>query len=174
MRPKELESLEPNSEVFVDVNIFLYSIFDHLTLKPSCEGFLTKIESNEYKAVTSSLVLNEVVHKLMLAEVANIRNLDSDRKSLRLIRRNPDVITGLSQTWSDYSDIKEYPITIKEIDEKAMDLAVEFCEEYRLLTSDATHIAIMKQNNITNLASNDSDFERVDWVNLYKPKEVSE
>jgi len=168
---EKLESLEPNSEVFVDANIFLYSIFDHPTLKPSCESFLTKIESNEYNAVTSPLVLNEVVYKLMLAEVANIHNLDSDRKALRLIRRNPDVITDLSQTWGDYSDIKEYPITIKKIDEKAMDLAVEFCEEYKLLTSDATHIAIMKQNNITNLASNDSDFERVGWINLHKPSE---
>jgi len=39
----------------------------------------------------------------------------------------------------------------------------------KLIISDAVHIAIMKNRSIVDLASNDSDFERVAGINLWKP-----
>ena len=59
---------------------------------------------------------------------------------------------------------------IVEVDERAMDLSVQFSERYRLLISNAVHIAIMKNRGIVDLASNDSDFERVAGINLWKPQ----
>jgi len=59
---KALKSLPPESRIFIDANIFLYSILGHPTLKDSCNEFLFKIEKGTYDAVTSTLVLNEVVH----------------------------------------------------------------------------------------------------------------
>jgi hypothetical protein len=35
------------------------------------------------------------------------------------------------------------------------------------MATDAAHLAIMKNNGIKNLASNDSDFERVPWIKNY-------
>ncbi len=42
-------------------------------------------------------------------------------------------------------------------------------ERYRLLISNAVHIRIMKNRGIVDMASNDSDFERVAGINLWKP-----
>lgn len=41
--------------------------------------------------------------------------------------------------------------------------------EYGFLSNDALILQIMKEFNIGHLASNDSDFDRVDFVTVYKP-----
>jgi len=87
-----------------------------------------------------------------------------------MLRKNPGVISKLHSTWRNYVYIRRYPITLVEVDEMAMDLAVQLSGRYRLLISDAVHIAIMKKRGILDLASNDSDFERVTEINLWKPK----
>lgn len=169
MALESLRSLPMNSHIFIDANIFLYAILGHPNFKSPCKDFLIKLENGEYEGITSTLILNEVVHKLMLAEVIKIKRLNSEHEALKLIRKNPDIISNLHSTWNNYAYIKRYPITIAEVDEKAMDLAVQISERYRLLISDAVHITTMKTRGIVDLASNDSDFERVDWIHLWKP-----
>jgi len=164
-----LGSLSPGSKIFIDANIFLYSIFGHPTLKPPCKEFLLKVENGVYESVISTLVLNEVMHKLMLAEVAGIKRLSSERNALRLIKEQPEIVSSLSMTWSDYTDIKKYPIDILSIDEKIMDEAVEISKKYGLLISDSVHVAVMNGNGIANIASNDSDFERVEGIKVWSP-----
>ena len=107
-----LASLPRGSKIFIDANIFLYSIFGHPTLKPQCKEFLLKIEKGVYESITSTLVLNEVMHKLILAEVTKIKRLSSERDALRLIKEQPEIVSSLSMTWKDYTDLKKYPISI--------------------------------------------------------------
>ena len=42
---------------------------------------------------------------------------------------------------------------------------------YGFLSNDALTLQIMEDLNIKNLASNDIDFERVDFIKLYRPSE---
>lgn len=168
-----LGSLLPGSKIFLDANIFLYSIFGHPTLKPQCKEFLLKVENGVYESVTSTLVLNEVMHKLILAEVAMIKRLSYERDALRLIKEQPEIISSLSMTWRDYTDIKKYPITILSINEKIMDTAVEISKKHGLLISDSVHVAAMNSNGIINIASNDGDFERVEGINVWSPRYIN-
>jgi len=170
MAIESLRALPTDSRVFIDANIFLYTILGHPRFKSPCKEFLIKLENGVYEGTTSTLILNEVVHKLMLAEVIKINGLSSEREALKLIRKNPEIISKLHTTWSNYAYIRRYPIAITEVDERAMDLSVQISERYRLLISDAVHIAIMKKRGIVDLASNDSDFERVAGINLWKPR----
>ena len=45
----------------------------------------------------------------------------------------------------------------------------EVNKKYGLLSNDAIHVATMKRQGITNIATNDPDFERVEWINIWKP-----
>lgn len=164
-----LGSLPPGSKIFIDANIFLYSIFGHPTLKPQCKEFLLKIENGVYESVTSTLVLNEVMHKLILAEVTKIKRLSSERDALKLIKEHHEIISSLSMTWRDYTDIKKYPIAILSIDEDMMDTAIEISKKHGLLISDSVHLAAMNSNGIINIASNDGDFERVKGIKVWSP-----
>ena len=105
----------------------------------------------------------------MLAEVVKINKLKSEHEALKLIRKEPAIIFELQSTWSNYAYIRRYPITIVEVDERAMDISVQISQSYRLLISDAVHIAVMKTRGIVNLASSDSDFEIVAGIDLWKP-----
>ena len=164
-----LASLPRGSKIFIDANIFLYSIFGHPTLKPQCKEFLLKIEKGVYESITSTLVLNEVMHKLILAEVTKIKRLSSERDALRLIKEQPEIVSSLSMTWKDYTDLKKYPIAILSIDEKIMDTAVEISKKHGLLISDSVHVAAMNSNGIISIASNDGDFERVKGIKVWSP-----
>ena len=166
MAIESLRALPTDSRVFIDANIFLYTILGHPRFKSPCKEFLIKLENGVYEGTTSTLILNEVVHKLMLAEVIKINGLSSEREALKLIRN--EIISKLHTTWSNYAYIRRYPIAITEVDERAMDLSVQISERYRLLISDAVRIAIMKKRGIVDLASNDSDLERV--AGIWKPR----
>ena len=50
-----------------------------------------------------------------------------------------------------------------------LDLAMAYSKKYGLLSTDAIHVATMKHEGLSILASNDRDFERVDWLKLWKP-----
>jgi predicted nucleic acid-binding protein len=50
-----------------------------------------------------------------------------------------------------------------------MDMATDLSSRYGLFISDATHLAVMKMNGISNIATNDNDFQRIDDINIYKP-----
>ena len=164
-----LDTLLPDSKIFVDANIFLYAILGHPALKPRSQKFLVNIENGLYRATTSSLVFNEVLHKLMLTEAVRKYGLSSERDALKLIKEKPEIISNMSMVWKNYSELKKYPITIFSIDEEALDLAVLLSRKYGLLISDAVHAAIMKINTVNNIATNDGDFERIEGITVWKP-----
>lgn len=128
-----------------------------------------KIENGQYRAMTSSLVLNEVLHKLMLTETVRTYGLNSERDALKLIKEKPELISNMSLVWKNYSELKKYPIIIFGVDEKALDMAVLLSRKYGVLISDAVHAAIMKLNTIDNIATNDGDFERIEGITVWKP-----
>ena len=164
-----LDKLLIDSKIFVDANIFLYAILGNPVLKPRCQKFLVKIENGQYRAMTSSLVLNEVLHKLMLTETVRTYGLNSERDALKLIKEKPELISNMSLVWKNYSELKKYPIIIFGVDEKALDMAVLLSRKYGVLISDAVHAAIMKLNTIDNIATNDGDFERIEGITVWKP-----
>ena len=47
-------------------------------------------------------------------------------------------------------------------------VALEFMKRYRLMSNDAFHVAMMKGHGITNIATDDPDFERVGWIKVWK------
>lgn len=72
--------------------------------------------------------------------------------------------------WDVLTNIKKIDhLRISGIDESALELSVIYSKMYGLLSHDALHLAVMKQNDINILASNDRDFDRVDWIRLWKP-----
>jgi predicted nucleic acid-binding protein len=55
------------------------------------------------------------------------------------------------------------------ISELEVDVCYKAIKDHALLTNDAFHVATMKQRGITNIATNDLDFERVEWIRVWKP-----
>ena len=60
-------------------------------------------------------------------------------------------------------------MVIHSIDKATMDMATDLSSRYGLYISDASHLAVMKMNGISNIATNDNDFQRIADINIYKP-----
>ena len=67
-----LSQILQDDKVFIDTNIFLYAVFEHAAYGKSCRDFLKRVEKNEIMGYTSDLALNELFHKLMIAEIRAI------------------------------------------------------------------------------------------------------
>jgi len=168
---KLLDDLSKHSVIFVDANIFIYLILGDPRYKMSCKKFLNRIKDNEIKAFTSVIVLSEILHKLMISEIVKKYNVGY-LEALNYFKNKPNIFLKLEKCWEDIKEIKSINnLVILDVTDKVFDIGIKYSKEFKLLISDALHLAVMKQNNITNLASNDSDFERVGWINLCKPKE---
>ncbi len=82
-----------------------------------------------------------------------------------------------------YKPVKEYSEYIKElafggleiadVDEGTVGRSIDLGMLYGLLTADAIHLSTMRQYGIVHIATNDSDFERVDSIKVYKPENLT-
>jgi predicted nucleic acid-binding protein len=57
-----IEEIPARSRVFIDSNIFIYHFLD---LSEDCSNLLERAERREIRAYASTVVLGEVLHKLM-------------------------------------------------------------------------------------------------------------
>lgn len=164
-----LDLLLPQSRIFIDANIFLYGALDYTKYRAACRAFLQNVESGTYFAATSALVLNEVVHKLILAETTKTYRLRSESEAKKLIEDKPETISSLTRVWKTYAVIRAYPLVIYSIDKATMDMAADLSSRYGLFISDASHLAVMKMNGISNIVTNDNDFQLAEDISIYKP-----
>ena len=155
----KLSELPANEKLFKDANIFLYSAFKHPVFGNKCKDFLIRVEKGEISGYTSDFVLDEVFHKLMIAEVVKKFGITA-RKVVGLIKEKPEVIAELEVVWSEIEIIKCFTLFPE---------FVEISKKYRLMATDAIHVATMKKHGITNIATNDPDFERVERIRVWKP-----
>jgi len=163
-----LEDVPDDSAVFVDANILLYGISGHPAHGKSCNGFLGRVKREEIKGITSIIVLNEVLHKLILGEIAEKHGLKL-YQVIDLIKQNPEILKDM-RTYEIMDKVESTSnLSILNATSQNFTQARKLMKGHSLLSNDAIHLAIMKENNMINLASNDSDFERVEWIKLYKP-----
>jgi len=164
-----LDEIESGSAVFIDSNIFLYVTLAHPKYRYSCKRFLERVDEGDLHGLTSVLVCNEVVHRLMIAEVVEKLNIEP-KSAVDYIKKNYTVIGELKKAWNALEAINQIEnLKIVEIDRQTLMEAVNFSKKYGLLSNDAFHVAVMKKHGVKNIATNDRDFERVDGIKVWKP-----
>jgi predicted nucleic acid-binding protein len=88
-----LAEMPSGCRAFIDSNIFIYHFLD---LSETCTEFLERIKAHEIRGFTSEIVMAEVLHKLMVAEIAPKHEMNRLEVS-RLIKRCPSVISKLER-----------------------------------------------------------------------------
>ena len=162
-------ALRPGVTIFIDANIFLYKILEHWKYAQPCTELLKDVNYGKYSGVTSVFVLNEVFHRVMIAELFKNYSIEA-KYSTKYLKENPEVIKELCSARKAIENISQIEnLMIVGVRREVFDMALEFSQKYRLLSTDAIHAATMKMEELSILATNDRDFERVDWLNLWKP-----
>jgi predicted nucleic acid-binding protein len=161
--------IEPGTIVFVDANILLYAVYGHWKFGISSKCLLDSINDGKYNGITSVLVCNEVFHKSLIAEIVERENM-SPVSVLKCLKDDPDLVRESTKAWAAIEKIKQINhLTIVGIDESTFELALRYSKNYALLSNDALHLATMKQEGVSTIASNDRDFSGVEWLQIWKP-----
>ena len=145
-----------NYKMFIDANIFIFTITENPKYIRSCEALLNSIRNNKIKAYTSVNVVEEVVYKIMMFEL--VEKYD----------KNPEVVRELEKPWRVLNDIKNL-MEILDVTYDDLSESGNLSKKYSLLPNDALSVAVMKRNNIGIIASNDGDFERADGIEVWVP-----
>jgi uncharacterized protein len=167
MPVQTLPAVPGNSVIFIDANIFIYGLS---VQSGQCRQLLERCLREEVTAITLFETLNEVTHRLMIAE-ALAKGLIA-HGSARALRRSPAVIPRLTEYWRNAQRALALNLVLMPTDEAIIRGAQTERQAAGLLTNDSMIVACMREYGISLLASNDSDFERVQGVTVYKPTDL--
>lgn len=125
--------------IYLDANFFIYCHFDQGSKGEAARGILQKIVRGMQTA-TSALALDEVmwvtVKKNVTGEMRSVIERIYATPNLRIVPVSADI-----------------PL-----------LALDLIGAHSLKPRDAFHAAIMRSLGVTEIVSDDSDFDKVNWI----------
>lgn len=131
----------------IDTNIILYSLGRKHPLKEPCRRLIAKIVSGEIAANIDIEVLQEVLY-VNTYRNERIKGIDTCRYLLDIFP-NP------------------FPVSKNEIS-----LAISFMDKYSSLVSrEAIHAAVVVNNKLKGIISEDSDFDAIKGIKRFKCKD---
>ncbi|MBE2895736.1 type II toxin-antitoxin system VapC family toxin [Pasteurellaceae bacterium HPA106] len=161
---------------FVDTNIWIYQTYvsgaflsEHSQKKAiKYSDFIQQVLSNNGKLFTSSLCLSELAHVIEKKSFENykVNNPNITLKKFRGIKTEREkVISIVSLAWEDIKSIS----TIIEINitKDNGNHIIDKLREAPLDAYDAYYLLIMENNKISNILTDDKDFQTVQSIDVY-------
>ncbi len=162
-----LSALPSGKGVFIDTNIFHFYLRGPEQLQESCSSLLERVERKDVIGFTSSLVLDELMYKILLKTIEDRYR----RNPLDVLRKSPEQIGAQSgevrKALSIILGIQH--LNVLSVERSHLEESVEYMEQCSMLPRDAVHLAVMKTNECADIASSDNDFDRDHAVNRWTP-----
>jgi len=162
------EELNEGDSIFIDANIFIYNFG---ALSTECKTLLIRCAKKELIGYTLTSILAEVLHKLMIAEAIE-KQLITDKNPVKNLIEKPDIIKNLVKYNKQVDKIREMNIAILNLTNELIHDSAKIRQTNGLLTNDSLVVAAMKDMGLSKLATNDNDFDKIKWLQVYKPEDV--
>jgi predicted nucleic acid-binding protein len=91
-----LDQVPAGAHVFVDSNILVYHFQPHPGFGPMCHRLLERIERQDIEGCTSTNLLGELAHRLMVIEAGALPGW-SGGKVLNRLKQQPGVVKQLTR-----------------------------------------------------------------------------
>ena len=158
-----------DATIFIDANIFLNTILSAGKESASCARFLENADAGDFPSATSIIVLNEVLHRLLIASVVKSSGVGSD-SAVHHMKLHPELVRDAGTVWEVMDDIRSIrSMKIYGISAATFERSLAIMQEWGLLGNDALHIACMEEHSIGAIATYDRDFSRVSGIKCWKP-----
>jgi predicted nucleic acid-binding protein len=164
-------AVRPGSDatIFIDANIFLNTILSAGKESESCARFLEMADAGDFPSATSVIVLNEVLHRLLIASIVKSSGVGSD-SAVHHMKLHPEQVRDAGTVWEVMDDIRSIrSMKIYGISLATFERSLAIMQEWGLLGNDALHIACMEEHSIGAIATYDRDFSRVYGIKCWKP-----
>lgn len=160
--------LVAGDRVFVDANILTYHFQPHPAFGATCTQVLLRIENGQLTGFTSVPVLAEVAHRLMTIEASTAFSWPLAGIGNRL-RSQPAQVQKLTAFRRGIENVLQGNLQVLPATPAMLSRAVVLSQQLGLLTNDALTAALMQANGLSNIASSDTDFDRVPGITRYAP-----
>jgi predicted nucleic acid-binding protein len=160
--------LVAGDHIFLDANTLIYHFSPHPSLGTVCNQLVQRIENGDLLGFTSTHILSEVAHRLMLLEASSLPGWTLAKVKQRL-QRQPAVLQSLSRFQTAVDDVLKSRMQVVTIAPGLILAATTVSRQNGLLSNDALIVAIMQAHGLTKLASHDKEFDRVPGITRYGP-----
>jgi len=127
-----------------------------------------RIEQHQLPGFISTHVLSEIAHRLMTLEALDRFGWPPAGIAARL-RKHHSEIPKLNVHVEAIARIPLLGIQVSAVTPLLVEAATLVSQQYELLMGDSLIVAVMQAHGLTNLASNDADFDRVSGLTRYAP-----
>ena len=160
--------LASGTSVFVDANVFVYNFGPDPLLGPPCKALLNRIENGDLVGHISAHVFNDIAYRLLTLEACQLFGWPYAGIGQRL-RRHSAEIQKLVKSLQALDEIVRIGIQVLPVAAADILLAGDLSRLHGLLSGDALLLAMMQKSGLTQLASNDADFDRVPGIIRFGP-----
>jgi predicted nucleic acid-binding protein len=156
------------SHVFLDANTLIYHSSADPKYGPACKQLIERVARTEIRGFTSAHVLADVAHRMMTLEAIAQFGWSAKGIGPRL-RGHPAEVQKLIRFQQAVAEVSQVGLQVLPIDLYLVSAATGVSRQYGLLTGDALIVAVMQHHGLTDLASEDNDFDRVPGISRYAP-----
>jgi predicted nucleic acid-binding protein len=158
-----------NAAVFFDANILVYYFTPDPTFGPECQLLMERLYKwQDFTAYTTTHVLSELAHQLMVLEAAQLFGWPLPGITRRL-RQHPSEVAKLTRFRQAIDEVPRLGIEVLPVERHHSPLAAALSQLHGLLTNDALILAAMQDQTLKHLVSADTDFDRVPGLARYAP-----
>ena len=161
-------SIPAGSSLFIDANVFVYSWTQDPNFGVACTDLLERIKRKELQGFSSSSDFSDAAHRMMTLEACQSLGWSYTGIARRL-RRHPAEIQKLHEFRKALDDLLAIGIHILPVTAQDVLSAGDISIQHGLLSGDALLIAMMQSHGLTQLASNDADFDRIPGITRFGP-----
>lgn len=162
------DEVPAGTEIAIDSTIFIYHFAG---ASRDCRELLERCERGEIHGLTSTVVLAEVLHRLMLME-AVWRGFVTPGNLVQKLRDKPALVKKLSLYQEQVARIPLMGIKIVSLDLRGLLLSADVRREHGLLVNDSLVATAAMQSGAQAIASADRDLRRLKAFTLYWPADI--
>ena len=163
-----LEQVQAGTRIFIDASIFIYHFSG---VSAECRTLLERCERGEVKGATSTLVMAEASHRLMMIEAVASGQV-TPGNVVKKLRKKPAVVRSLHLYQEQVEKIPLMGVEVEPLDLQLLLHAAPLRSRYGFLTNDSLIAATLGARDIQAIASGDQDFARLVDVELFCPSDI--
>jgi len=165
----KLNELASGEHVFIDANIFIY----HFTgVSNQCSDFLNRCEHKDFIGITSTNVLLEVLHRLMMIEAVK-KELITPSNIVKKLQKKPNLVKQLNEYYLNTQKIYEMGIAVKPTNHEIFVKSHSYRVKYGMLVNDSIIAALAQHEEINILVTSDNAFHKIDELKIYQPNDLT-
>jgi predicted nucleic acid-binding protein len=162
-----LEDIADGAVVFIDTNTLIYA---RTGKSAQCRHLIARCQSRAVSGVISGFVVAEFCHRRMMQEAQAAGRAATNPS--RALAQRPELVMGLSVYADDVRALLGGELILRDADEVDFTVSLEFQRQFGLLTIDSINLAVMRRAGISEIATADSNYNRVHGLVVYKPDDL--